>query len=612
MKEQDDGAAGLAELADDLLKSVVHQPFQAGLPPDMTDYTRAPDQPLDQAPANSIPTHPRDCRSGRNDVIVGTMHYGMKCMVFEKDVPVKTRDGTILYVNVFRPPHEGRFPAIVSFDIYGKDSIHVDSGMPAGGPYTLGQYNASLFAAWEAPDPGFWVPNGYAVVKAAARGTSGSAGRISPMSTMEAEDFHDVIEWCGVQDWCNDKVATNGVSYLAMTQWRVGQLNPPHLAAMIPWEGVSDLYREWAFHGGIPETSFCPFLDALVKKSWPDAEVDELDVGKRNHPFLDDYWKERHGDLSQIKVPLYVCASWSTQGLHNRGTIEGFRQAASEHKWLEIHGRKEWESYFHRECLERQLRFCDYFLKGEDNDWLETPRVRYELRTRFYDGRTRFGSAWPLPDTRYQKMYLDAAERTMRPIAPTTASAASYVSTAPNTPDGRAIFRCTFDADTEITGHMKLKLWVSAEAADDMDLFVGIRKYDRRGQEVHFPDFNHVENGLAARGWLRVSHRELDPRRSTDFQPWLKHERALKLEPGEIVSVEIEIWPSSTFFRAGETLQLEIQGGSFTYTRSNPLPLRHGRICTDHHETINSGRHRIHAGGIHDSFLLLPTVLQGV
>ena len=306
------------------------------------------------------------------------------------------------------PVEEGRYPVVVSFDVYGKDSIHVAAAMPAGGAYTLGQYNASLYAAWEAPDPGFWVPNGYVVVKAAARGTSGSKGRISPMSQMEAEDFHDVIEWCGIQLWSSGAVVTNGVSYLAMTQWRVGQLKPPHLKAMIPWEGVSDLYREWAFHGGIPETSFCPFLDFLIKKTWPGCELDELAVGQKEHPFLDLYWQARHGNLADIEVPLYVCASWSTQGLHNRGTIEGYRQASSQHKWIEIHGRKEWETYFSREALERQLRFCDHFLKDIDNDWLDTPRVRYELRDRFYDGSTKTADAWPLPGTRYVPFHLDA------------------------------------------------------------------------------------------------------------------------------------------------------------------------------------------------------------
>jgi len=572
----------------------------------MTDFVREPAEPRDQAASEAKPSHPNDCEPGRNDIVVSTMHYGFKRMIFEKDVAVRTRDGTVLYVNVCRPPYDGQFPVAVSFDIYGKDSIHMASGMPAGGPYTLGQYNASLFAPWEAPDPGFWVPNGYVVVKAAARGTSGATGKISPLSLMEAEDFYDVIEWCGTQSWSSGRVVTNGVSYLAMTQWRVGQLNPPHLAAMIPWEGVSDLYREWAFHGGIPETSFCPFLDAIVRKTWPGCDLDGLEDGKRAHPFLDEYWQMRHGNLADIKVPLYVCASWSTQGLHNRGTIEGFRQASSEHKWLELHGRKEWETYFHREALQRQLRFCDYFLKGEENDWLDTPHVRYEVRERFYDGRIKFADAWPLPQTQYVAFHLDGGSLRSGPTQ--TQQQIAYDSTVPNSDGGRAVFTHRFAADTEITGHIKLKLWISTDSGNDMDLFVGLRKLDRRGHEVHFPDFNHIEHGLAARGWLRVSHRELDPQRSTPYQPWLKHQRALKLTPGEIVAVEIEIWPSSTLFRAGESLRLDVQGGSFSYTRSNPLPLKHGRISTEHSETLNTGRHTIYCGARYDSHLLLPVV----
>jgi predicted acyl esterase len=553
------------------------------------------------------PSHPNDAKPGRNDIVVKTMHYGHHRMIFEKDVAVRVRDGTVLYVNVFRPAHDGRYPVVVSFDVYGKDTIHVAAQMPAGGPYTLGQYAASLYTAWEAPDPGFWVPNGYVVVKAAARGTSGSVGRISPMSQMEAEDFYDVIEWCGTQDWSSGAVVTNGVSYLAMTQWRVGQLNPPHLKAMIPWEGVSDLYREWAFRGGIPETGFCPFLDGLLKKTWPGCDLDELAAGQQEHPFLDDYWHARHGNLADICVPLYVCASWSTQGLHNRGTIEGFRQASSPHKWIEIHGRKEWETYFSREALERQLRFCDYFLKGVENDWLEQPRVRYELRERFYDGTTKFADAWPLPGTRAVPFYLDAVTSRLQPTPSRNAVVHSYDSAAPNTAGGSAAFELRFGEDSELTGTMKLKLWVSAET-DDLDLFVAIRKFDRRGRELYFPDFNHIEHGIVARGWLRVSHRELDTARSTPLQPWLKHKRALKLRPGEIVPVELEIWPSSTLFRAGETLQLTIQGGEFTYTQSNPLPVKHGRISNRHGQLVNRGRHMIHAGGDYDSHLLVPVI----
>ena len=120
-------------------------------------------------------------------------------------------------------------------------------------------------------------------------------------------------------------------------------------------------------------------------------------------------------------------------------------------------------------------------------------------------------------------------------------------------------FKYTFDKDTELVGNMKLKLWVSTKDSDDMDLFAGIKKLDRRGNEVNFPDFNHIENGQVATGWLRVSHRELDQEKSTIAQPWHKHETELKLSQVDIVPVEIELLPSGTLFKQGETLEVVVK-----------------------------------------------------
>ena len=124
---------------------------------------------------------------------------------------------------------------------------------------TLGNIATSSFTPEESPDPGFWVPNDYVVVKVALRGSSGSNGVLSPWSEREAKDYYEVIEWASQQEWSNGSVGTNGVSYLAVTQWWVASLNPPHLKAMIPWEGLNDMYREIAFHGGIPDTGFIAF-----------------------------------------------------------------------------------------------------------------------------------------------------------------------------------------------------------------------------------------------------------------------------------------------------------------------------------------------------------------
>jgi len=145
---------------------------------------------------------------------------------------------------------------------------------------------------------------------------------------------------------------------------------------------------------------------------------------------------------------------------------------------------------------------------------------------------------------------------------------------------------------------MKLKLWVSAEGSDDMDLFLGIKKLDRRGKEVYFPDAIHIEPGQVATGWLRVSHRELDEEKSTPYQPWLKHERLLKLKDKEIVPVEIEIRPSGTLFRAGESLKLLIQGSEIITTGYR----------YQHKETVNKGKHIIHSGAKYDSHLLVPVI----
>ena len=322
---------------------------------------------------------------------------------------------------------------------------------------------------------------------------------------------------------------------------------------------------------------------------------------QKEHPLFDDYWKSKQAQLGKIKVPMYVGASWSTQGLHTRGALEGFRQSVSEYKWLEVHGRKEWEYYLSREVLERQKRFFDYFLKGIENDWMDTPRVRLEVRNRFYDGVTRFENEWPLARTNYTKLYLDAKQMTLSPSPTKDESKIAYSAQ----PDERAkqglMFRMTFKEDTELTGYMKLKLWVSARGSDDMDLFVGIKKFDRRGYEVKLPDFNHIEHGHVANGWLRVSHRELDEERTTPYQPWLKHDKLLKLKENEIVPVEIEILPSSTLFRAGESLGLAVNGSQII--NSNLMPVRY-----QHLETVNEGEHIIHTGGIYDSYLLVPVI----
>ena len=521
-------------------------------------------------------------------------------ITLDRDVPVTMRDGKRLMTNVFRPAKPGNYPVCLCLQPYGKD------GFPADAHYAripnTGLIRVSEWASWENPDPVFWVPNGYVVVSADCRATNNSEGdRFEHFSKQMGEDFHDLVEWAATQDWSNGNVGSNGVSYLALTQWLGAAEQPPSLKAIAPWEGFNDPYREHAFHGGIPDTGF--FRNLWNRRTHPEtgfvrkgADYENFVEEQAKHPLRDDFWKAKHPDLSKIEAPAYIVVGYATNGLHSRGTLEGFKQISSKHKWLEMHGRKEWEYYYCRESLERQRRFFDHFLKGKDNGWEDTPQVRYEVREGFYEGRWRYAGAFPIPGTDYKHLVL-GPDGTLSD-ADSGPGTASWDATNSGNGSDRATFTMTFAERTEIVGHIAAHLWVSTDAGQDMDLHVSIEKLDKYGNVVLFPDFQHTEDGVAASGWLRVSHRELDEARSTPSQPWHLHERQIAIKPGEVVPVSVEIWPSGTAFRAGETLRLVILGHDII-----DFPARYA-----HKETVNQGTHHVHFGGEHPSHIVVPVV----
>lgn len=519
-------------------------------------------------------------------------------MIIERDVAVPMRDGVTIYINVFRPENEQPAAPIIGWGPYGKhghtkyETIFPNWG---GDPDHYSDY-----CAFEAADPLYWVPRGYAIIDPDPRGTWYSEGKATYLSPEEADDFHDLIEWAGTQSWSNGKVGLTGVSYLACAQWRVAGTNPPHLAAINPWEGWSDTYREVVRHGGIPETYFWPYVCGRWGAST--TEIEDLITEHAEHPFFDELWasKAADEDFPKTTVPAYVVASWTDHGMHTRGTIEGFMKIASEHKWLEIHGRKKWAYYYEPECVARLQEFFDHFLLGRETGVMSWPRVRLEVRERFYQGPMRGENEWPLARTSYEKLYLDANNNSLDSKPPAAQSEWRYHAPGENIND-RAQFDMKFDAATELIGYMKLRLWVGAEGSDDMDLFVAVQKLDGAGEVVPFAFWAHFDDGPVALGWLRVSHRELDEKRSTEHQPVLKHARELKLKEGEIVPVDIEIWPSGTRFEAGEGLRLVVQGWNI-YDYEKPV------MCDRYEDLVNKGTHVIYTGGQYDSHLLVPFI----
>ncbi|MCW3848594.1 CocE/NonD family hydrolase [Sphingomonas sp. LB-2] len=514
-------------------------------------------------------------------------------LVIERNCRIPLRDGVELFCDLYRPENTSSgVPMLLAWGPYGKHALTNRVFWPRSGvdPEWL-----SDLTAFEAPDPVWWGEQGYAVAVVDPRGAWLSGGDFHHNGIQEAEDCADAIEWLGRLPWSNGRVGMSGVSYLAGIQYLVAPLRPGPLAALNPWEGFSDWYREFAYHGGILETSFLP--RACDNIQWSLNRTEDSWANITAHPLIDEYWHSKEFDLEAIRQPAYVVASWSDQGLHLRGTIEAWRRMGSAEKWLEVHGQKKWAHYYRPESRKRQLSFFDHYLRDRPTSLPAWPKVRIEVRERHGVAEERAEQEWPPARTDYRRFALDAATGALVAEAPGAAELRYPAET------GSAAFDLRFDAETEITGHASLRLWVEAEGSDDIDLFVALQKIDAAGEHVGFTFYAFYENGPIALGWQRVSHRALDPARSRPEMPVHLHMHEERLSSGECVPVEIEIWPFSARFAAGETLRLIVAGADI-YRREEgvmlPFPM--------HQQTRNAGTHVIRTGGGFDSSILLPFI----
>ncbi|MEV0248396.1 CocE/NonD family hydrolase [Nocardia sp. NPDC050712] len=516
----------------------------------------------------------------------------------ETDVAVTLRDGVRIYVDICRPDAEERVPVLLAYGPYGKHN-----GFPpilgAGADIEPPLPQGSRF---EAPVPQYWVPRGYALLFADPRGTWGSEGDATFFSRQEAQDGHDLVEWAGTQPWSNGKVGMSGVSYLAITQYSVAATRPPHLAAINPFDGILDQYREAVFHGGIPETQFSPhLLNELM--GYGRGKVEDVVAELFEHLLHDELWADKDIPVEQIEVPAYFVSSVGNHGLHTRGTLDAYLRAGSAQKWLDVHGRKEWRYYYSPDTVERQRAFFDHFLKGIDTGLEQWPPVRVEYRDRTEVGPVRAETQWPPEAVESTPFHLDAATGTLVEYTPEPASASYDPTRSPANPrlhagEERISFDLTFDRMTDLAGYASLRLWAESPGATDMDVFVLLEKIDSAGNVVHFPCFAYLDDGPVALGWMRASRRELDPYLSTLERPVQAHQRDLPL-PDEPVALDIEIWPFTAHFNPGERLRLHIAGADIY--RWSPEHLVQG-----HDLLNNTATHIIHTGTGRDSMLRLP------
>ena len=527
-------------------------------------------------------------------------------IVFEKDIAVKLRDGVTIYVDVFRPFGAENVPVIVAWSPYGKGQ---GTSLSVTGVFDLVGLSNGIVSGlekFEGPDPAYWCAQGYAICNPDVRGVVDSEGDSVLWDRQEGRDCYDLIEWLAKQDWCTGKVAMSGTSYLAVSQWFTAAEQPPHLAAINPWEGVSDVYRDLVMRGGMPDIGFGRQLQngSFFGKGQKEDIVSEVE----HYPLMNDLWENKIPDFDKITVPAYVVASYSNT-LHTAGTFRAWRRLTSDKKWLRIHNSQEWPDYYEEGNREDLRRFFDHYLKGDENGWEQTPHVRYSLLDlKGGDMVNIAADHFPPSGVALTKFYLDGRARTLTTEVPSDEVAASYVvASNPNA----VSFVTRFDQQTVMIGYPKARLWVEAREAEDMDLFVLVQKLDAYGtplQQFTTPNQSALIHDLTdhgatilrykgSDGRLRVSARHLDETLSTDEVPAYTFDRVEKLSQGEIAEIQIELLPIGLVFYPGEQLR-------FVISSRNRL----GTLMPAIEEYVgaNSGQHVIHTGGEHPSYLQLP------
>jgi predicted acyl esterase len=570
-------------------------------------------------------------------------------MRIDWDVPVKMDDGIVLRADVFRPVNPGHYPALVSYGPYGKGLAFQDGYKTAWEIMCKQNPDAvagtsNKYQNWEVVDPEKWVPDGYAIVRVDSRGAGRSPGHLAHNNARENRDFHDCIEWAAAQSWCSGKVGLNGISYYASSQWRAAATQPPHLAAICVWEGWVDNYRDSTHHGGI----ICVF-----RKNWQDMQVKTVQhgVGERGaksgltgelvcgpetlpeeelehnredmwadllaHPLDGPYYRERSGDLSKVTVPLLSAANWGGQGLHPRGNFEGYVRAASQQKWLEVHGGSHWAPFYTDYGVKLQKRFFDYFLKGAANGWDQQPRVQLQVRHPGEKFVERHENEWPLARTQWTHFHLDPKDMRLAPAPAFDANPAEQTVTYDAMGEGVTFSTPPLDHDTEITGPSALTLFISSSTSDT-DFFVVLRVFDPHGKEVVFQGALDPHTPIG-QGWLRASHRKLDPKLSLPYRPYHTHDEHQPLTPGQVYELEIEIWPTCIVVPKGYHIALTIRGKDYEYegeaatlsNMKNPMrgcgPFMHDDP-NDRPPEIFGGKVTLHFGAGREASVLLPVI----
>ena len=536
------------------------------------------------------------------------------------EVQVTMRDGIRIGIALYMPKNVARAPVLLAASPYRYDN----NVLPAS-PQFL----------WRETGPiEFYVERGYVFAHMDVRGSGKSEGEYEFLGRREQQDLYEVVEWLGRQTWSSGKVGGIGQSYYCMLQWFMGILNPPSLACLGAHDGLNDPYRASVYQGGIPGQFFYGYwwtqnriINRFPANGAPGREqTTDLGLDAERHPTYDDYWRERCAaeQLDRITVPLYTIAVQSKIQLHTRGNIEGFRRARGPKKLRfstapnAFAAAREFSGVpYHEEVL---LPFYDHYLKGLDTEYTRRPPVQYVVRG---SEGLRDADTWPPEGMREMPWYLGGGpsgsmsslnDGALSPQPPQGASETRYSYPDPGWVSGVVGFGpagpaggfdparrvLTFSSppledELEMIGFPRLVLHASSTAADT-DFFVRISEQYPQPAEERAKGLNPPSQ-LVSMGWLRASHRALDPARSSEAEPFYSHAHPEPLAPGQVYRFDIRIEPQAYRFKRGSRIRLEIVNGDSTVTD----------ILWSHYYAPNKvGTDTLHHSARYPSALVLP------
>ncbi|KNG90584.1 hypothetical protein ANOM_001519 [Aspergillus nomiae NRRL 13137] len=539
----------------------------------------------------------------------------------EHDVEIVVRDGARLYVDIYRPADSTeKVPAVLSWSFYGKKYSALDMLPMCVWNCCVPRSDLSGLEKFEGLDPQAWCPKGYAIVSVDTRGAGNSDGQICVMGSQDAEDGYDIVEAIAAMDWCNGSIGMAGNSALAIAQWFIAAQQPPSLKAIAPWEGLGDLYREQFCRGGWFFMSNFDLIAQKIVRGQENSGLEDFEEMYRRSPTSNAFWADKRVDMTKIQCPAYIRGS-DVSTIHTMGSVRGYLEIPHDNKWLHWGSKQEWyELYSEPESMEELTVFFDRYLKGIENGWEKTPKVRWSALQ--FGDRDAIDNIvledFPVPSTEYRSLYLGGNQQLLSAPA-TDYSTVSYDS---ETRVSIAEFDYTFEKPSRLIGLPKAILYMSAEEQDDFTVFVILRKKDKNGKllmHLNFPlhatpvksvddipekDQAGLNLHLGPVGILRASHRAIDSTKSIHpqfpFHPHLKQE---KIEPGTVTKLEIGIWAMGVDFDAGESISLQV-GGQYPSISQDITPFSKPRPA---HE-LNKGKHTVHFGGEYPSHVILPFI----